>query len=266
MTTCGGPVLLTTGERAEFWLDLVAALHAEPLRTMPHEPIAQALTRTFAATATAVHERGPGWVRQVVHTPDGDASRFEAANDFAATRAATEHPLLAYYLATGDARAHDTDAVPLVVPASRAWVWREEAAAVAAERQIALPVEHTVAHQRYYVVGRSPGFDPEDVHFARRLQPLLQGLSRQACALRHAAPEALARAGEVALTPRETAVLTGIADGLTAEAVGRRLAISPRTVHKHLERAYTKLGVGDRVSAVLRAGRLGILDRTALAS
>jgi methylase of polypeptide subunit release factors len=27
-----------------------------------------------------------------------------------------------------------------------------------------------------------------------------------------------------------------------------------------------RLGVGDRVSAVLRAGRLGILDRTALAS
>jgi ATP/maltotriose-dependent transcriptional regulator MalT len=30
-------------------------------------------------------------------------------------------------------------------------------------------------------------------------------------------------------------------------------------VHKHLERAYAKLGVTDRVSAVLRAQHLGIL-------
>jgi len=30
-------------------------------------------------------------------------------------------------------------------------------------------------------------------------------------------------------------------------------------VHKHLERVYAKLGVSDRVSAVLRAQRLGLL-------
>jgi ATP/maltotriose-dependent transcriptional regulator MalT len=36
-------------------------------------------------------------------------------------------------------------------------------------------------------------------------------------------------------------------------------------VHKHLERAYSKLGVSDRVSAVLRAQGLGILPESALA-
>ena len=36
-------------------------------------------------------------------------------------------------------------------------------------------------------------------------------------------------------------------------------------MHKHLERVYAKFGVSDRVSAVLRAQRLGILPEPELA-
>jgi DNA-binding NarL/FixJ family response regulator len=61
------------------------------------------------------------------------------------------------------------------------------------------------------------------------------------------------------LTRRERQVLSLVAAGLTAEACGRRLRLSPRTVHKYLERAYDKLGVHDRVSAVLRAQDLNLL-------
>jgi DNA-binding CsgD family transcriptional regulator len=39
---------------------------------------------------------------------------------------------------------------------------------------------------------------------------------------------------EVQLTPRELAVLGQLADGRTAASIGRRLAMSERTVHKHL--------------------------------
>ena len=59
-------------------------------------------------------------------------------------------------------------------------------------------------------------------------------------------------------------MLVLVADGLTAAAVARRLVVAERTVHKHLERAYAKLGVSDRVTAVLRAQRLGILPEPAL--
>jgi DNA-binding NarL/FixJ family response regulator len=69
----------------------------------------------------------------------------------------------------------------------------------------------------------------------------------------------------VHLTPRELSVLALVADGLTAAATARRLLVAERTVHKHLERIYAKLCVSDRVSAVLRAQRLGILPETALA-
>jgi DNA-binding CsgD family transcriptional regulator len=68
------------------------------------------------------------------------------------------------------------------------------------------------------------------------------------------------------LTRRERQVLSLVATGLTADACGRRLGLSPRTVHKYLERAYDKLGVHDRVSAVLRAQDLNLLGTDALTS
>lgn len=61
------------------------------------------------------------------------------------------------------------------------------------------------------------------------------------------------------LTGREAAVLDLLARGLTAAAIGRRLGISTRTVHRHQGHLYRKLGVSDRLVAVLRAQALGLL-------
>ena len=68
------------------------------------------------------------------------------------------------------------------------------------------------------------------------------------------------------LTVRELAVLDLAARGLIAAAIARRLGISPRTVGKHLEQAYRKLGANDRLSAVLRAHSLGLVSFPAEAS
>jgi DNA-binding CsgD family transcriptional regulator len=61
------------------------------------------------------------------------------------------------------------------------------------------------------------------------------------------------------LTVREQDVLELVAAGLTAAAIARRFRISVRTVHKHLENAYRKLGCANRVSAVLAAREAGFL-------
>ena len=45
------------------------------------------------------------------------------------------------------------------------------------------------------------------------------------------------------LTPREVEVLRGIAEGLTNDAIGRRLCISDRTVEVHAQRIFAKLEV-----------------------
>jgi DNA-binding NarL/FixJ family response regulator len=61
------------------------------------------------------------------------------------------------------------------------------------------------------------------------------------------------------LTARELCVLGLLADGLTACAIARRLGISPRTVHAHLAHVYRKLGVSDRLGAVLVAQAAGLV-------
>ncbi|GAA2125703.1 helix-turn-helix transcriptional regulator [Actinomadura napierensis] len=59
----------------------------------------------------------------------------------------------------------------------------------------------------------------------------------------------LAPPGRERVTRREAAVLDLLARGLTDRQIARRLAISPRTVEKHLEHAYPKLRARGRVDA-----------------
>lgn len=65
--------------------------------------------------------------------------------------------------------------------------------------------------------------------------------------------------GGPSLTPREREVLALTSAGFTSTTIARRLDISPRTVDKHVENAYRKLGVTCRFEAAttLRQGTLG---------
>lgn len=61
------------------------------------------------------------------------------------------------------------------------------------------------------------------------------------------------------LSPRERQVLGLLSEGLSALAIGHRMGVSERTVHKHLGNIYRKLGVHDRLLAVSRAQALGLV-------
>ncbi|GAA1607498.1 response regulator [Actinoplanes couchii] len=65
------------------------------------------------------------------------------------------------------------------------------------------------------------------------------------------------------LTPRELAVLAGVADGLTNAEIGARLVIAEATVKTHLLRLFAKLDVNDRTHAVVVALDRGLLRRPA---
>lgn len=56
-----------------------------------------------------------------------------------------------------------------------------------------------------------------------------------------------------ALTQRESEVLLWIARGKANRDIAEILGLSPRTVNKHLEQVYAKLGVENRASAAIRA-------------
>jgi DNA-binding NarL/FixJ family response regulator len=57
------------------------------------------------------------------------------------------------------------------------------------------------------------------------------------------------------LTPRETEVLQLVTAGKTNQEIGGQLAISEKTVEKHLREIFIKLGVTSRVEAAVRAVR-----------
>ncbi|MBL0918823.1 MAG: response regulator [Hydrogenophaga sp.] len=64
------------------------------------------------------------------------------------------------------------------------------------------------------------------------------------------------RLREVALTPRETEVLSWLAKGKTNRDIADILGMSHRTVNKHLEHVFEKLGVETRSAAAAIAGKL----------
>lgn len=71
-------------------------------------------------------------------------------------------------------------------------------------------------------------------------------------------PAGTSRLADAALTPRETEVLSWLAKGKTNRDIGEILGMSPRTVNKHLEHIFEKLGVETRsAAAALASGQLG---------
>ena len=62
------------------------------------------------------------------------------------------------------------------------------------------------------------------------------------------------------LTPREAEVLSWVAQGKTNRETGVILGMSTRTVQKHLERVFHKLGVETRTGAILRAWQIGSFE------
>ncbi len=66
---------------------------------------------------------------------------------------------------------------------------------------------------------------------------------------------AVSRFKKLGLTRREADVLLWIVRGQSNAEIGASLCISPRTVKKHLERVFRKLGVKTRLAAAVRAGQ-----------
>ncbi|MES0879861.1 response regulator [Roseibium sp. SCP14] len=62
--------------------------------------------------------------------------------------------------------------------------------------------------------------------------------------------------GRFDLTQREAEVLTWIAKGKANKDIGEILRLSPRTVNKHLEQVFIKLGVENRTSAAVKAAEV----------
>ncbi|WP_329348089.1 LuxR C-terminal-related transcriptional regulator [Streptomyces sp. NBC_01261] len=156
--------------------------------------------------------------------------------------------------------------------AGRGWARSRTAGTISrlmdADHVLAIPLPGTATPVTGCLVYRAGGdFTEDQVRAAEQLQPLLAGVEQQRQLLERWRAEMAPReareevSAESRLTPRQVTVLLLLADALTASAIAHRLGISVRTVHKHVEGLYRKLGTRDRVSTVLRAQEIGLLPR-----
>lgn len=163
------------------------------------------------------------------------------------------HPLIQHYVRTADRRPL---AITDLMSLSR---WRSSAtgsdihAVTGFYDHLALPLLSPSGTMRAFALGREDGaFTGQEREFVEKLHPLLIAMDHRAHLSR--SPAARSR-----LTPREEQVLELIAAGLTRQVAARRLRISIRTLDKHLETVYRKLGVNSHIQAALwlHAARTG---------
>jgi DNA-binding CsgD family transcriptional regulator len=264
---------IRTGSRSaeRDWLELTSEMMAAPLGELPAQRISEQLMRTFDAFAVAYNVRTPEIPIpvQTMWPPNEQFFGHRAEVDrWSVTEAVTGHPVLRYYRATLDCSPMQVHDVPARFADHRViGAWLEIGSSWGTPSQLAVPLHFGRDDHRSFVLGRVDPFSPGELELIGVLQRLLVGIDRQVTALRGAAhpAHAWAAAESARLTVRELTVLEQVASGRTAAAAGRSLGISPSTVHKHLENVYTKLGVRDRLSAVLRAQQLGLLRAPAAA-
>jgi DNA-binding CsgD family transcriptional regulator len=136
--------------------------------------------------------------------------------------------------------------------------------AVGIDYAMALPVHVQDKVLVSFVFNRQDrDFSDREVARAEAIRPHLGDLYRMSRAIDDAraawgVPSAASGpAPSEPLTAREREVLGWLTSGKTDKDIGDILGISPRTVHKHLQRVYEKLGVETRTAAVMRTMGMG---------
>jgi DNA-binding CsgD family transcriptional regulator len=200
--------------------------------------------------------------REVVGTP----VRAIGAEDRACfDRHFNEHPLVRYHAYR---RGPDTHRISDSVPFPRfreTALYNEYYRRVGLDHAVALPLWVDANLLVSFVLNRRKrDFSDHDRELLEMLRGGVSALYRHSLALQRArdgesqldrllGASPRKRDPHWALTARENEVLHWLAHGKADRDIAAILAISPRTVHKHLQRIYEKLGVENRTAAVMRA-------------
>ncbi len=249
----------------ERMIDLATSVFSQPAGESPWQAVLEELVRALHGTVGVLSEVwwASGYGRVHAWTPASLGSK--PLDSALRSHIKRGHPLARHYALTDDlSPLAITDVID-----ERAWRASETYAATrelfGSERHFAVPLPAADSGSRLYLVVHRNGrnFTDRERDYARRLQPLLFAMGRHFRTMSQCKaagkPGDIDGAMELGLTHREIGVLVLLAESLTAEGIGRRLGISARTVHKHLEGLYRKLGTTDRLATVLRAQALGLL-------
>ena len=173
------------------------------------------------------------------------------------------HPLVTHYARTRDERILASTGIARAGPAwSAKWdeVVRE---AIGCETYLAMPLPAPAGESYVYILGTPRRGLAWHRSLLATLMPLASAAVKKSVSGIQAAtaqdPDSLDCEGIGVLTLRERHVLELLAQSLTADAMAHRLDCSKRTVHKHLQNIYRKLGTADRLQTVLTAQELGLV-------
>ena len=250
----------STDRLPQRWLNTAAGILQEPDPGVARKQLHDALLESFhafaAARAPLAMTGGTGGVAIFGRYAALDTPAWPLAVE----RAGSDHPMFAYHNATAD-----PTPVTLFEVGERGWPVSEFAASMIerlglSPHQLSLPLVTAGPESATYGFVSDGAYLERDRETALRLQPIIRGLDAHIRML-ESLPPTPAAAPERPLTPREQLVLVLVARGCTAEGIAARLCVSPRTVHKHQENLYRKLGAVDRLSAVLRAQQCGLLPQ-----
>jgi DNA-binding CsgD family transcriptional regulator len=182
--------------------------------------------------------------------PDGTLA---VSNYQAFSENVDQHPLLNYYRTSGDGRAVRMSDVVGRTEWHRLDIYQECYRPRPTEHVLGVHLPSSPASSRAFAFNREKGdFTETDRDLLDMLRgPLADALLR-ARTLDRAEQRLDAPSQDrlAPLTDRELQVLELVAAGRTNVAIAHALQVSPRTVAKHLERTYRKLGVGNRAAAV----------------
>lgn len=199
---------------------------------------------------------GPGDVAALMVPPASEALYA------AFGRLAHQNPLLRRHIETGDGRAYRFSDVISRDALHALDVYREVYVPLRVEHQLAFTLPAPPAHVLGVALSRlAPDYTRADCELVNRARPFLIQAFRNAVELDRRGGGAMrASLRSSGLSEREAEVVALVAHGGSNAAVAERLGLSPRTVQKHLENAFRKLGVADRSAAATRAWELTDLD------
>ncbi|MDQ0826224.1 DNA-binding CsgD family transcriptional regulator [Arthrobacter sp. B2I5] len=243
------------------WLEFLGEVLRQPL-TMSrlYEPqLLELLAQSFNSAVASRNQVSPTWEDHILSCWPRDI----IPNDPPGGYDFSQQPLLRWFVLTGRTGPQSYGRVPDELASDyQKGVWEELSRPWGINHQLSIPLRVGGGDHNAYLLSRPDrDFTEQELALAGLLQPILTGLSFQldvAVLQRGTVP----KGSPPDLTIREMTILTLLSQGLTAEALARRLAISPRTASKHLEHIYRKLDVRDRLMAVQNARLLGLLAPT----
>ena len=246
--------------RSAHWLGEVVDLMRDPAATMPVPSLLALLRRAFGVVMSSWNWfDADGSFGAVVDPAEVPQREWETLERWRSGELFDSHALLQWFQLTGDLCPQTIARVPTrIVSRRRRLPLERTLAGMAMEHQLSIVYRQNGPTHRAFIVSRGRwDFSDDDLAVARVVQRSLVALDHQVAVMQRMTG---AQTGtDLGLTGRELAVLQLIAEGATTRGAAKALACSPRTVEKHLENAYRRLAVKDRLNAVRILRAAGVL-------